>query len=71
MKVECILVTTHLDCLSFTTRIAMITMEITSPITAIANSIAKAIFTPLSSELQSQLLSLGGLLVAIKNKLIF
>ena len=42
----------------------MITMDITSPITAITNSITKAMITPLES---SELLSLEGVLVTIKN----
>ena len=54
----CILVTTHLDCLSFTTRITIITIETTSPITAIANNAIKAMITPLlSPELPSLLAS--------------
>ena len=53
---------TYLNCLSFTTRITIITIAIINPITAIANNIAKAMITPaLSSELhvQSQLASIN------------
>ena len=50
-----LLVTTHLDCFSFLITNTLITMEITSPIIAMANSVTKAMFTPLQS---SELLSL-------------
>ena len=44
----------YLCCLRCITKIILITMEITNPITAIANNIAKAMITPaLSSELLS------------------
>ena len=64
--IEYIPVTTHLDCLRCTTKNTLIATEITSAIPATANNVAKAMITPLSSELQSQLLSLGWLLVTIK-----
>ena len=54
-SIQCILVTTHLDCLRCTT---LITTEINCPITAIANNVvAKAIITPLLSSEQSSLLT--------------
>ena len=54
----CTLVTAHLDCLCRTTRITLITMEIISPITAIANNAIKAMINPLlSPELPSLLVS--------------
>ena len=49
---------THLDCLNFTARNALIIAEITSPIRAIPNNAVKAATTPsLSSELSLLLLS--------------
>ena len=54
---DCIVVITYLDCLSFTTRITIIIIEITSPITAIAKNVAKAMFTPLLSPELSSLLA--------------
>ena len=57
--IECILVITHIDCLSFTTRNTLITIETTSPITAIANIVAKAMITILLSPELSSLFTIA------------
>ena len=57
LYVECILVTTHLDRLHCTIKNTLITIEITSPITAITNNVAKPMITPLLTSESSPLLS--------------
>ena len=49
--------TTYLHCLDFTMKNILITIEITSPITAIANNTAKAVTAPLLSSEPPSLLT--------------